>query len=62
MRRLAIDLHEDESGPNTVEWVLLIIVALVVLVGIYWFVNEYVFKTVDEKAKEMQEESTFEPP
>ncbi len=39
VRRLAIDLHEDESGPNTVEWVLLIIVALVILVAIYFFVQ-----------------------
>lgn len=32
-------LHDDEAGPNTVEWVLLIIVALLVLTGIYYFVN-----------------------
>ena len=32
-------LHDDEAGPNTVEWVLLIIVALLVLTGIYWFVQ-----------------------
>lgn len=44
VRRFAIELHEDESGPNTVEWILLIIVALVILVGIYAFV-----KWVNEK-------------
>jgi Flp pilus assembly pilin Flp len=38
-RNFANRLHEDESGPNTVEWVLLIIVALVILAGIYAFVQ-----------------------
>lgn len=32
-----LDLHEDESGPNTVEWVLLIIIALILLVAIFLF-------------------------
>jgi len=32
-------LHEDESGPSTVEWILLVVVALVVLVGIYAIVK-----------------------
>jgi Flp pilus assembly pilin Flp len=32
-------LHDDESAPNTVEWVLLIIVAMIVLAGIYVFVG-----------------------
>lgn len=32
-------LDDDESGPNTVEWVLLIIVSLLVLCTIYYFVN-----------------------
>ena len=36
-RRFAIRLHKDETGPNTVEWVLLIIVALIVLLVIFWF-------------------------
>jgi Flp pilus assembly pilin Flp len=39
LRHLFRDLHRDESGPNTVEWVLLIIVALIVLVVIYYIVN-----------------------
>jgi len=38
-RNFATRLHEDESGPNTVEWVLLIIVALVILAAIYLFVQ-----------------------
>ena len=31
------ELHEDESGPNTVEWVLLVMVGLVLLVAIFAF-------------------------
>ena len=61
IRRFAIRLHEDESGPNTVEWVLLIIVALVVLVAIYWFVTEVVLKKLKEGATEV-DDMTFEPP
>lgn len=33
------DLHDDESGPNTVEWVLLIIIALILVVAIFVFAN-----------------------
>lgn len=29
-------LHRDESAPNTVEWVLLVIVALIVMTAIYY--------------------------
>jgi heme/copper-type cytochrome/quinol oxidase subunit 4 len=61
VRRFAIDLHADESGPNTVEWVLLIIVALIVLVGIYWFINTYVFPKVKEGGEEMQGMEFEEP-
>ena len=32
-------LDDDESGPNTVEWVLLVIVSLLVLCAIYYFVD-----------------------
>lgn len=34
MKKFALELHEDEAGPNTVEWVLLIMVALILLVVI----------------------------
>lgn len=34
MKTLAMRLHKDEAGPNTVEWVLLIMVALVLLIVI----------------------------
>lgn len=48
-RKFATRLHKDESGPNTVEWVLLIIVALVVLAGIYLFVTWAGEKLTEEK-------------
>lgn len=61
VRRFAIRLHRDESGPNTVEWVLLIIVALVVLVLIYWFWNSVVRPKFEEGAKAV-EDTTFDEP
>ena len=61
VRRLAIDLHEDESGPNTVEWVLLIIVALIVLVGIFWFINQSVFPKLKDAGEEMKGMEFEEP-
>lgn len=57
-------LHEDESGPNTVEWVLLIVVALVVLIAIYAFIM-WASEGMSEKAKEMDEaadQPKFEAP
>lgn len=36
-RSLLVSLHEDESGPTTIEWILLIIVAIIVLIGIVIF-------------------------
>jgi len=50
LRRFARDLHRDESGPNTVEWVLLIIVALIVLAIIYLFVQWVVDRFGEEKS------------
>lgn len=38
-RRFLKRFHEDESGPNTVEWVLLIVVGLVILIAIYLVVT-----------------------
>lgn len=44
-RRLAKRLHNDESAPNTVEWVLLIIVGLIVLLAIFiaaqWILGQF---------------------
>jgi Flp pilus assembly pilin Flp len=51
VRRFALRLHKDESGPNTVEWVLLIIVALIVLVAIYAFVQMVMDKMDEGKTK-----------
>jgi len=63
-RKFASRLHEDESGPNTVEWVLLIIVALVILIGIYAFV-QWAFGEVNDKAGAYEQgagDVKFEPP
>jgi len=44
-RRFAVRLHKDESGPNTVEWVLLIIIALILLLAIFafakWVIDQF---------------------
>ena len=61
VRRFAAELHEDESGPNTVEWVLLIIVALVVLVLIYWFITKVVQPKLEEGAKSVDDMDFKEP-
>ena len=49
-REFAARLHEDESGPNTIEWILLITVGLFILIGIYMFVN-YAMGNLTEEAK-----------
>ncbi|MEM1164757.1 MAG: hypothetical protein AAGI30_00525 [Planctomycetota bacterium] len=51
-------LHRDESGPNTVEWILLIIVALVILIGIYFFA-QYALDKFNENQKNLRDEGTF---
>jgi Flp pilus assembly pilin Flp len=56
LRRFTRRLHKDESGPNTVEWILLIIVALLVLVAIYVFVNKVVLKNLDEATDEFEKQ------
>ncbi len=55
VRRFAIRLHEDETGPNTVEWVLLIIVALIILLLIFWFAS-WVYETFQTKAESVQDD------
>ena len=52
-RRFAIRLHKDESGPNTVEWVLLIIIALILLLAIFVFVK-FVYDKFTEKTGEVE--------
>ena len=54
VRRFAIDLHEDESGPSTVEWVLLIIVALVILVAIFSFVK-WIMEQIEERKADLED-------
>lgn len=39
VKKTALKLHKDESAPTTVEWVLLIIVALIIMAAIYMFVS-----------------------
>lgn len=59
-RKFAVRLHKDESGPNTVEWILLIIVALVVLIGIYLFV-QWAYEKLSEKKDEFEEGGNADP-
>jgi membrane-anchored protein YejM (alkaline phosphatase superfamily) len=56
IRKFALELHEDETGPNTVEWVLLIIIALILLVVILLFA-----KWVIDKFKEKKEAVETDP-
>ena len=56
LRRFTRRLHKDESGPNTVEWILLIIVALLVLVAIYVFVNKVVLKNLEDATDEFEKQ------
>ena len=55
VRNFAVRLHEDETGPNTVEWVLLIIVALIILLLIFWFAT-FVYDKFQEKAQAVQDD------
>ena len=48
-------LHADETGPNTVEWILLIIVALIVMAAIY-FIAQWVLKGGAEEAETVDQE------
>ena len=59
VRRFAVELHEDESGPNTVEWILLIVVALVVLIAIYIFATWVINKLKEQRDKVETESGKF---
>lgn len=52
-------LHEDETGPGTVEWMLLVTVALVVLVAIY-YVAQWAINQTGEAAKAVEEGNPLE--
>jgi Flp pilus assembly pilin Flp len=54
-RRFATRLHRDESGPNTVEWILLIVVALILLIAIFWFAK-WAYNTFIDKAEKVGED------
>lgn len=54
-RRVMLDLHEDESGPNTVEWVLLIIIALILLVAIFLFA-QFVIEQFQDRQQAVEQD------
>ena len=58
VRKFAIRLHRDETGPNTVEWILLIIVALVLLLFIYEFA-QWALGKFKNGAGQLQSQSSF---
>lgn len=58
LKKFAVRLHRDESGPNTVEWILLIIVALVVLIAVYAF-SQYALDKFRTRNQELKDEGEF---
>ena len=48
-------LDEDESAPNTVEWVLLVIVALIILIAI-WYIARWAMRKGDTGTQEVQQQ------
>ncbi|MHC4871443.1 MAG: hypothetical protein ACYTFY_06335 [Planctomycetota bacterium] len=48
-------LHKDESAPGTVEWVLMIIVALVIMAVIY-FIAQWVMEGGTEEANTVEDQ------
>ena len=59
IRKFALRLHRDETGPNTVEWILLIIVALILLIFIYKFAN-WALNKFRQGATTLQGQSSFQ--
>jgi len=55
-RRFLKRFHQDETGPNTVEWVLLIIIALILLIAIFLFAK-FVIDKFKEKQNDVQEDA-----
>ncbi len=60
-RSFFVSLHEDETGPTTVEWILLIIVALVVLAGILIFAGAMRTKAVTMEGEVTDMSTTTAP-
>lgn len=57
-REFVRELHEDESGPNTVEWILLVIVALLVLLAIF-FMAQWAINKFNEKKGKVESDPFF---
>ena len=53
-KRFVRELHEDETGPGTVEWMLLVTVALIILVAIY-YVAQWAITQTGDAAKKVEE-------
>ena len=53
-KRFLRSLHRDESAPNTVEWVLLVIVALIIMTAIY-FIAQWVLGGGAAEAKKVDQ-------
>lgn len=47
VRSFFVDLHEDETGPTTVEWILLVVVGLIILAAIFIFARYLGQRTED---------------
>lgn len=58
MKQFAIRLHKDETGPNTVEWILLIIIALVILIAVYFFAD-YALERFNTRSDELKQQGEF---
>ncbi len=56
VRQQAIKLHEDESAPNTVEWVLLIIIGLIILIAVFIFA-QFVLEQFQDRRDAVQDDA-----
>lgn len=56
-RKLLKDLHNDESGPGTVEWVMMVIVALIIMAVIY-FIAQWVMEGGAKEASVVEGQRT----
>lgn len=62
-RRFMLNLHEDESGPTTVEWIMLLIVGLVILAGLFIFARYMFTRTeqVQDQVESTADETSIAP-
>ncbi len=63
-RRFMLSLHEDESGPTTVEWIMLLIVGVIILAGIFVFARYMKGRsdTMQEGVESTEGEGAIPPP